>query len=157
MDIGDPNGAAPEADLTCGALRNSAPAPPRSGLRATGIVDINGQLSVEGSARTDASYLVVETSAGFCLVDQLLDWLLEQNYIDTEFNLQWSDRAEGAPELTVAAQRILRIELDEQEFEDGTSPIAAEECNKYRFGITGSRFKVLDQAKQEGLCFPSAE
>jgi hypothetical protein len=157
MGIEDPDGDVPVADLTCGVLRNSAPAPARTGLRATGIVDVDGLHHAEGTLRTDASYLVAETSAGFCLVDQLLDWLPEQNSIETEFKLQWSDRADGAPELAVAAQRILSTSLDEQEFEDGTSPIVSEECNKYRFGIAGARFKVLDQAKQEGRCFASAE
>jgi hypothetical protein len=145
------------ADLVCGALRNSVPAPASTGLRATGIVDINRLQDLEGTWRTDASYLVAETPAGYCLIDQLLDWLLEQNYIETEFSLQWSDRAEGAPELSVSAQRILSIELDEEEVEDDVSPIAAQECNKYRFGITGSRFQALDQAKHEGLCFAAPQ
>jgi hypothetical protein len=157
MSIEDPYGQAAVADLTCSALRNSAPAPARSGLRTTGILDVNGLLYLEGTWRTDASYLVAETSAGFCFVEQLLDWLPEQDSIETEFNLQWSDRADGAPELAVAAQRILSTSLDEQEFEDGTSPIVSEECNKYRFGITAARFQVLDQAKKEGRCFASAK
>ena len=110
----DPKQGTPARDFKCDPPRDSLPAPTSTALKATAVVRIEAAVDPESEDsrwREEASYLVAETSLGFCLVDQLLSWEFEKDYmVETKFQFTWSKQNGIAPELHAESQFVAKAE-----------------------------------------------
>lgn len=131
-------------------LAYEAPAtPPGSGLGGIGV--INALASEDMTARLGASYLVARVTKGWCLVDNVLDWMIHRSYFQTDFETRW-DAIAGGFRLLVQAHRIGHESLDQEELAAGESDVTGETCNRLVYEVLGGRLTRVSQSSTEGAC-----
>jgi len=139
----DPFGAAPETAFT-----SSEPAPERSGVRSTSIVNIVA--SEDDAMQFGAAYLVAELAEGRCIVDPVLSW--SSSFADTEFSTRWVSPPGSPPRLNIRAHRTVFTVLDRAELARGESNVLSEVCADLSYEVVAGRFSPVSRSEAAGAC-----
>jgi hypothetical protein len=141
----EPPGAAPEK-----AFIASQPAPARSGVRSTSILEVVA--SENETLRFAAAYLVAELAEGRCVIDGVLPW--GSSFADTELAMRWEPASGGLPRLEVRAHRTTYTVLDQEELARGESSVTSQICAQRSYDVADGRFTLVSHAERDGDCAP---
>jgi hypothetical protein len=139
----------PRGTASEGVLSDEAPAPEGAGLGATGMINLAA--SEKMRARYGASYLVAHLADGWCLVDNVLDWLSYPTYFQTELETRW-EPIPGGFRLLARAHRIGHEALDEDDLAAGESDVTSELCNRLVYEVIDGRFTRVSRSSIPGAC-----
>jgi hypothetical protein len=128
----------------CGELSEFESAPAESGIGRVAVVNVEGEIDgVSGQG----SYLVAESTDGFCLVDQALRWeSLPEGYVDTDARLDWHREGEH----TRLSVRTQALRFDESE--DEGAAIRGAQCRDAEYALHAGRFVTLREQALDAPC-----
>lgn len=132
----------------CGKLEAYVSAPLNSGVRAIARLSMQGEVDEEPA---EASYLVAEYPAGFCLVAELLTPYFSRTDQRDDFEAHWKQQS-GRSRLEMQSHGITYIELDQEEAASGESPVDYELCVRTEYEVTAGKFVRVREVRSEGLC-----
>jgi hypothetical protein len=131
------------------AFTSRAPAPARSGLRATSLLQMVA--GAEMTITVGGTYLVAEFAEGSCLVDTVLEWERRVGFFDTDFQTRWEPAPRGF-RFYVDAHRATHEPIDRDVDEEDMSDVTSDYCDRAVYEVVNGHFTRLSHTTAPGTC-----
>lgn len=132
----------------------ASPVPAPTGTGAVLAVETMAVESESDGPPDHAVYLLVQDDRGWCPAAELLGPVWQHGgHCETSIDLQWAAAAtELGTSLTVRAERLCHMPLDQSEFEAGESDVVEHACVEARYVVVENGLDERTRATTEGTC-----